>query len=532
MESQPWGAEIGDAHGAGGLGLSGMGRGAGGVARPAPKGRFGMIGAMGTGANPVTSEQPFNTEAYAAHAENPFLKVRHAPLSTFSIDVDTASYANVRRFLRQGSAPPSEAVRIEELINYFSYEYPDPVGKVPFSVQTELSDCPWQPTHRLLRVGLKGKEIARTQQQPYNLVFLVDVSGSMAQSDKLPLLRRGLELLVRQMRPQDRIAIAVYAGASGLVLPSTSGNEQDEILRALHQLEAGGSTNGAEGIELAYQVAQQHFLKSGVNRVILATDGDFNVGTTSQGALVRLIEQKRKSGVFLTVLGFGQGNLKDSTLELLANKGNGNYAYIDSLREARKVLVNELGSTLLTIAKDVKIQVEFNPSRVGAYRLIGYENRLLAAQDFNDDKKDAGEIGAGHSVTALYELVPPGAVDSARSVDALKYQTGLAPSASAAHDELVTVKLRYKLPTTDISEKLVQVVKDQTTPFASASTAQRFSAAVAAFGLVLRRSEHKGNASFELARKLASSALGADPQGTRREFLVMLSEAERVDAGR
>src|SRR5690606_29566820 len=267
---------------------------------------------------------------------------------------------------------------------YFSYDYPDPVGDAPFSVQTELSDCPWAPKHRLLRVGLKGKEIARAQQQPYNLVFLIDVSGSMASGDKLPLLRRGRELRVRQMRPEDRIAIAVYAGASGLVLPSTPGKRQDDILRALHQLEAGGSTNGAQGIELAYQVAQQHFLESGVNRVILATDGDFNVGTTSQGSLVRLIEQKRKSGVFLTVLGFGQGNLKDSTLELRANKGNGNYAYTDALGEARKVLVNELGATLLTIAKDVKIQVEFNPRRVGAYRLIGYENRMLAAQDFND----------------------------------------------------------------------------------------------------------------------------------------------------
>ena len=350
-----------------------------------------------------------DAEAYAHIVENAFARVTDHPQSTFSIDVDTASYSNARRFLEGGSLPPKDAIRVEEWVNYFSYDYPEPRGDAPFSIHSEVSVCPWNPDHRLVRLGIKGKTIAADKVPARNLVFLIDVSGSMQPENKLPLLKRGLAMLVRTLREQDHVAMVVYAGATGLVLPPTSGADQGRILAALEQLESGGSTNGGDGIRLAYAVAQRHFRKDAINRVILATDGDFNVGTTSHGDLTRLIEEKRQSGVFLTVLGFGEGNLKDSTMETLADKGNGNYAYIDSIAEARKVLVHEAGATLVTIAKDVKLQVEFNPARVSSYKLIGYENRLLAKEDFNDDRKDAGEIGAGHTVTALYEIVPAGA---------------------------------------------------------------------------------------------------------------------------
>ena len=468
----------------------------------------------------------FNTETYDRIQENPFLAAAKTPLSTFAIDVDTASYSNMRRFLTQGQLPPAGAVRIEELINYFTYAYPQPTGQVPFSTTAEVSDCPWNKNHRLVHIGLQGRRIAKKQMPPRNLVFLLDVSGSMSSPNKLPLLQAALRLLVGQLTEQDRVAMVVYAGSSGLVLPSTPGNQGDKILSALGRLQAGGSTNGGAGIQLAYKVARQSFRQGGINRVILATDGDFNVGNTSQSGLVRLIEKERQSGVFLTVLGFGMGNYKDSTMEKLANKGNGNYAYIDTINEARKVLVNEAGATLVTIAKDVKIQVEFNPARVSAYRLIGYENRLLRARDFKDDKKDAGEIGAGHSVTALYEVVPAGVTATkAGTVDPLKYQKP-SLSAAAASGELLTLKLRYKKPDGDRSALLTTAVKDDQQ--AAASTSLRFSSAVAAYGMLLRGSRHKGDASFAMVKKLAGGSLGKDQHGYRAEFLKLVDKAAEL----
>ena len=424
------------------------------------------------------------------------MRVATKPLSTFSIDVDTASYANVRRFLREGTLPPKDAVRVEELVNYFHYDYPAPSGNDPFSITTEVAQSPWHDKMKLLRVGLASQPIAAAKVPPRNLVFLLDVSGSMNSPNKLPLLKGAMGLLVEQLRKQDRVAIVVYAGASGLVLPSTPGMEKDAIRQALVQLEAGGSTNGGAGIELAYKVAEENFLKGGINRVILCTDGDFNVGTTNQGDLTRLIEDKRKSGVFLTVLGFGMGNLKDSTMEKLADKGNGNYGYIDSIEEARKILVKEAGATLVTVAKDVKIQVEFNPARVAAYRLIGYENRVLAAQDFNDDKKDAGEIGAGHTVTALYELVPAGVEVPAAKVDDLKYQKPGGPAPAAGTGELVTVKVRYKAPDGDKSKLMAHAVADDRRELAKASADLRFAAAVAGFGMLLRETPDRGKVTW------------------------------------
>ncbi|HMR06550.1 MAG TPA: VWA domain-containing protein [Polyangiaceae bacterium] len=469
-----------------------------------------------------------NTESYDQVVENAFLAVTKNPLSTFSVDVDTASYANTRRFLAQGKLPPKDAVRIEELINYFDYDYPDPSGAEPFSVTTEVSVAPWKPEHRLVHIGLQGKRLAKKDMPPRNLVFLLDVSGSMGEPNKLPLLKRSLKELTETLTQKDRIAIVVYAGASGQVLPSTSATQKTQILGALERLEAGGSTNGGEGIELAYEIARRHFRKDGINRVILATDGDFNVGVSSPAALSRLIEEKRKTGVFLTVLGFGMGNYKDSTLEKLADKGNGNYAYIDDIAEARKVLVQQAGATLVTIAKDVKIQVEFNPKWASSYRLIGYENRLLANEDFNNDKKDAGDIGAGHTVTALYEVVPVGAPSPAGSVDALKYQKPAAPSDAQASDELMTVKLRYKAPQGDTSKLISEVVKARSTELSKTSNTFRYSASVAAFGMLLRASAHAGNADFGMVKALAEGAESRDPHGYWREYVGMVRQAERL----
>ncbi|HEY6562087.1 MAG TPA: VWA domain-containing protein [Polyangiaceae bacterium] len=482
---------------------------------------------------PIARNNPnWSTESYAHITENPFLSVASQPLSTFSVDVDTASYSNARRFLSQGSLPPKDAIRVEEWLNYFAYDYAPPTGTTPFAVNTEVTTCPWNAGHQLVRIGIKGQEIRQEHVPPRNLVFLLDVSGSMMSNDKLPLVKRGLSLLADNLRPQDSIAIAVYAGSTGLVLPATSGSERGRILKALDGLEAGGSTNGGAGIQLAYSVAQQRFKKGGINRVILATDGDFNVGTTSEGELQRLIEAKRKSGVFLTVLGFGSGNVKDSTMEMLANKGNGNYAYIDSLSEARKVLVREAGATLVTIAKDVKLQVEFNPARVSSYKLIGYENRLLAKEDFNDDKKDAGEIGAGHTVTALYEIVPKGApLPATPSVDPLKYQAPTALSAAAGSGELLTVNVRYKPPHGDVSTKLSVVVKAGAKPLAQASDDYRFGVAVANVALLLRGSKDVQQSSLETARALAAGAIGGDVHGDRREFLALLDQAKRLTPG-
>jgi Ca-activated chloride channel family protein len=484
---------------------------------------------------------PSNTATYDHIEENPFLEAKSNPLSTFSIDVDTASYSNIRRFLNEGALPPKDAVRVEEMINYFNYDYAQPNDEKPFAVQVDLASCPWESSHRLVRIGLKGKEIAMDKRGASNLVFLLDVSGSMEPAERLPLVKQAMRLLVEKLTENDRVAIVVYAGGSGLVLPSTNGAHKEEILQALENLQAGGSTNGAQGIELAYQVAQTNFIKGGVNRVILATDGDFNVGVTDQGDLIRMIQDKAKGGVFLSVLGVGADNLKDSTMQKLADKGNGNYAYLDSLDEARKVLVQQMNGTLVTIAKDVKIQVEFNPARVASYRLIGYEKRMLRKEDFNNDKIDAGEIGAGHTVTALYEVVPAGAsvnpAESVPPVDRLKYQ-GAETSKGTSHrdvatgsGEILTVKLRYKKPDGDKSELLERPVTDSNAAFASASPDFKFAAAVAEFGMLLRDSEHKGNGTLGAVLEWAQEGKGGDPNGYRAGFIEMVRKARALKKG-
>jgi len=467
-----------------------------------------------------------STEEYERIVENPFFPPRFEPLSTFSIDVDSASYANVRRFLKSGTRPPPDAVRIEELVNYFPYAYAGPGdAEAPFAVHVEVTQAPWQPAHRLVRIGLASRAIDARERRPANLVFLLDVSGSMNDAAKLPLLKRALEMLVLELGERDRVAIAVYAGSSGLVLPSTPASYKVTILESLERLGAGGSTNGGEGIQLAYRVARKSFLEGGINRVILATDGDFNVGVTSDGALERLIEEEAQSGVFLTVLGFGTGNLKDAKMEKLSNRGNGNYAYIDSLLEARKVLVEELGATLETIAKDVKIQVEFNPLEVAGYRLIGYENRILQHQDFDDDTKDAGEIGAGHTVTALYEVVPAGRGLAVPGEPELRYQGEREASAAAFAGELLTVNLRYKEPTGTESRLLALPVRDDGKAFHDASEDTRFAASVAAFGMLLRGSAHCGAATFADVRTWALESRGDDEGGYRAEFLELVELA-------
>ncbi|MYJ69478.1 MAG: DUF3520 domain-containing protein [Gemmatimonadetes bacterium] len=465
----------------------------------------------------------FNTESYANIDENDFKLVSAAPLSTFSIDVDRASYANIRRFLQDGERPPADAVRIEEMINYFPYDWGQVRGEHPFAVTTEVWEAPWMSRHRLVRIGLHAQSIDTEDLPPSNLVFLLDVSGSMSSQDKLPLLKKAFALLVDQLREQDRVAIVVYAGAAGLVLPSTPGSQKEEIAAALEKLRAGGSTAGGAGIKLAYEVARNNHIDGGNNRVILATDGDFNVGASSDEAMVKLIEKERESGTFLTVLGFGTGNLKDSKMEQIADHGNGNFAYVDGLLEARKVLIEEMGGTLLTLAKDVKLQVEFNPARAAGYRLIGYENRLLADEDFNDDTKDAGELGAGHTVTALYEVVPVG-MDVPRAVDALRYQPQPDdPPPAVFEGELMYVKVRYKDPDGDRSKLLEQPVADRVR---SPSTDFRFATAVAGFGMLLRDSQHAGDLTLNDVVRLAESGKGNDPRGYRGEF-IRLVEATR-----
>lgn len=475
---------------------------------------------------PPDIDPSFNTEAYDAIVENEFLLAQNNPLSTFSIDVDTASYSNVRRFLTHGERPPAGAVRIEELVNYFSYDYPCPEGDVPFAVNAEIASCPWAPEHRLIRFGLKGRVIEEDARPVSNLVFLLDVSGSMGEPNKLPLVKNALRLLLEQLGENDRVAIVVYAGSSGLVLPSTTADQKEAILRAMDNLNAGGSTNGGEGIELAYRVAVENYITGGVNRVILCTDGDFNVGITDQSSLEKLIEEKAAGGVALSVLGFGMGNYKDATVELLADKGNGNYAYIDTLNEARKVLVEQMTGTLITIAKDVKIQVDFNPAQVAAYRLVGYENRMLKAEDFEDDKKDAGEIGAGHTVTALYEVVPVGVeLPASSNAPQSKYQQPAELTESAMTDELLTLHLRFKQPDGVTSSELEFPIRDSGAEFGQASDDYQFAAAVAAFGMLLRDSEFKGNATYGAVTEWAQPALGADPFGYRAEFLQLVAVA-------
>jgi Ca-activated chloride channel homolog len=467
-----------------------------------------------------------NTEAYDAIVENAFLRAAAEPLSTFSIDVDTASFANARRFLRQNMLPPKDAVRIEEFLNYFPYDDAPPAESSPdpFAVHVEVAGCPWNAEHRLARIGIAARPIDQSKRPPSNLVFLVDVSGSMDDPAKLPLVQWALQRLVEHLSENDRVALAVYAAASGLVLPSTSCARKTEILAAIEELKAGGSTNGGAGIQLAYDVAAANFIKNGTNRVILCTDGDFNVGVTNQGELTRLIQAKAKSGIFLSVLGFGMGNIKDSTLEKLADKGNGNYAYIDSPREAYKVLIEQMGATLVTVAKDVKIQVEFNPAKVGAYRLIGYENRIMAHPDFNDDTKDAGEIGAGHHVTALYELVPPGKEAGLGSVDPLKYSNPGQPYRTS--DESFAVKLRYKRPDGDTS-KLVEVgVVDKGASFARATDDLKLAAAVAGFGMLLHDSAYKGSLTYAGVLELLEPILSNDPAGYRKELAATVRQAQ------
>ena len=489
--------------------------------------RLGRAGPVGQTSD--ERERDHDTEAYSRIDDNPFFQTGRDPLSTFSIDVDTASYANIRRFITAGSRPPKDAVRIEEMVNYFTYGDPPPQNGDPFSITTEVGPAPWDTRHQLVRIGLQSPAIDDAQVPPRNLVFLIDTSGSMQSPDKLPLLVQSLGMLVEELRPQDRVAITVYAGAAGLVLDSTS--NKDEIRGALSRLEAGGSTNGGAGIQLAYDVAAQHLIPGGINRVILCSDGDMNVGITSEGDLTRLIEAERERGVFLTVLGFGMGNLKDATMEKLADRGNGNYAYIDSLFEARKVLVKEAGATLVTVAKDVKLQVELNPATVAGYRLIGYENRILQHQDFNDDKKDAGDIGAGHSVTAIYEIIPAGIDVLPPKVDDLKYQPK-SPASASATDELLTIKVRYKAPDGTASKLLSRVVTTSSVhqTLATTSSDYRWAAAIAGFGMLLRESPYRGNLSWQQVQSLAEGAVGRDREGYRKQALALIAEASKLPA--
>ncbi len=508
-------------------------------------------------------------DQYTRIVENPFIKADGgAAVSTFSIDVDTASYSNVRQFLLEmNQLPPPDAVRIEELVNYFNYDYAPPTGDdaaktpsapagtrdsgsaggstaglhdaPPFAAHVEVAGCPWNAEHRLARIAVKGREMDRNKRPQSNLVFLVDVSGSMNEPAKLPLVKYGLEQLTKELGENDHIAIVVYAGTEGVALPSTSGSKQETILAALRQLEAGGSTAGGAGIQLAYQIAEDNFIKGGTNRVILCTDGDFNVGVTNTADLQRMVEKKAKeTGVFISTLGFGRGNLNDAMMVAISDHGNGNYHYIDNRTEARRVLVQEMTGTLVTIAKDVKIQVEFNPAQVAGYRLIGYEKRMLRTEDFNDDKKDAGEIGAGHTVTALYEIVPASKKVEVAPVDDLKYQKPSQGTAAqlarelldskAQSDELLTLKMRYKSPDGDTSKKLEWAITDDGKSFAAASGDLKFAASVAGFGLMLRDSQYKGNLTYAATLELAQGGIGDDPHGYRKEFLEMVRKAKEL----
>jgi Ca-activated chloride channel family protein len=515
------------------------------LARPMPQQRI-KLGAL------VVRPAPFNTEDYAQIRDNDFAAVAVEPLSTFALDVDTASYSNLRRFLERGERPPRDAVRIEELVNYFPYQYAPPAsGDVPFAASLEVAAAPWNPQHRLVRIGLKTREVSDTARPAANLVFLVDVSGSMAAPAKLPLVQESLRLLVGRLRADDHVAIVTYATQATLALPATPVARGAEILAAVDALTARGSTNGAMGLQLAYDVAKANVVAGGVNRVILCTDGDFNVGVTQRGDLVRLIEDKAKSGVFLTVLGFGTGNLKDATLEQLANHGNGIYGYVDSAAEAKRLLVEQAGATLVTVAKDVKVQVEFNPAVAGAYRLIGYENRLLRKQDFTDDRVDAGEIGAGHTVTALYEVVPVGATAALRLADTepLRYRrvdggwrtadsggqkSGNSelgtrnPEPGTLNSELLTVKVRYKERDGSVSQRLEFPLTDRGTTWADASDDFKFAASVASFGMILRESPYKGTATLAAVAEWARQGLGSDVGGQRNEFLGLVSRAQTI----
>ena len=479
-------------------------------------------------------EEP-NNDQHDSISETPFRMALDNPLSTFSIDVDTASYSKVRQhLLSYDRLPRPDAVRIEELLNYFSYDYspPNEDQSVPFATHVSIAQAPWNTTHRLARIAVKGRVIENDQRPPSNLVFLVDTSGSMKRPNKLPLLKQSLTVVLDQLNENDRVAIVAYAGSAGVILPSTPATESNKIIRHFGELAAKGSTNGSHGLQLAYQIARENFIDDGTNRVLLCTDGDFNVGQTSDDQLVSMIQSSAKSGVELSVLGFGMGNLNDAMLEQISGIGNGNYAFIDTYNEANKVLNEQLSGTLVTIAKDVKIQVEFNPANVAAYRLIGYENRMLAAEDFNDDKKDAGEIGAGHSVTALYEIIPTGVTlsNDIAKVDPLKYQQPPKHSPDASSNELLTLKLRYKVPGDETSQLLEQAITDSDAAFEESDVDFRFAAAVAGFGMQLRESPHRGDWNYRSIRKTATSASGADRYGFRKEFVEMVAAAERLSS--
>ncbi len=468
----------------------------------------------------------FNTEEYDKIVENEFKDAKQNPLSTFSIDVDNASYSNVRRYLTDSQLPPANAVRIEEMINYFDYEYPDATGEHPFSFITEIGECPWNKENKLIHIGIQGKKLDYNTLKPCNLVFLIDASGSMEDNNKLPLLKKSLRMLLDNLNDRDRVAIVAYAGAAGLVLPSTQASSKDKIIEALDNIMAGGSTAGGQGIQLAYEVAVKNYIKGGNNRVILATDGDFNVGTSSTGELVDMINEKRKSDIYLTILGFGMGNYKDGRMEQISNSGNGNYFYIDNIKEAEKVFVKEMRANMFTIAKDVKIQIEFNPAFVKGYRLIGYENRVMAAEDFNDDTKDAGELGAGHTVTALYEIIPVGSSQEVKTYDNLKYQNQGTNSYSTGSDEIMTLKFRYKPLDSEVSIPIEVAVKNKTQKLADCSNNFRFSASVATFGMLLRDSKFKGTSTFEMATNLAKGAITADEMGYKQEYLGLIKTAD------
>ena len=474
--------------------------------------------------NQVVTSHPINRESYKEIEENTFKMVKSSPLSTFSIDVDKAGYSNVRRMINNGQEIPKDAVKIEEMINYFDYNYPQPKGKHPFAIHTEVNTTPWNNESKLIKIGLQGKTVPLDDIPPSNLVFLIDVSGSMNSQNKLPLLKSAFKLLVNQLRDEDKISIVTYAGAAGLVLPPTSGDNKNKILEALNNLNAGGSTAGGQGIELAYKTAEENFIKNGNNRVILATDGDFNVGASSDQAMEELIEEKRKSGVFLTCLGFGTGNYQDSKMETLADKGNGNHAYIDTIQEAQRILGTEFGGTLFTIAKDVKIQVEFNPAFVQAYRLIGYENRLLNDEDFNDDKKDAGELGSGHKVTALYEIIPTGVKSKwLKDIDDLKYSE---KTSANNQKDLLTVKFRYKEPDGDKSKLIEHIISAKEMKNNNASADFKFASAVAMFGMKLRKSEYIEESSLQNIIQLAEEGKTKDEEGYKAEFIRLVKASK------
>jgi Ca-activated chloride channel family protein len=468
-------------------------------------------------------------ESYKKQHENDFMNVSVSPLSTMSVDVDRASYSNIRRFINEGRRPPVDAVRVEEMINYFDYDYPQPTGKDPIAIQTELTNCPWQKQHKLLHIGMQAAKINTNDLPPSNMVFLIDVSGSMESPERLPLLVAGMKLLVQNLRAVDKVSIVTYAGNAGLALSPTSGDHKQQIIDALDRLQAGGSTAGGAGIKLAYKTAQDNFIKGGNNRVLLATDGDFNVGVSSDNELEDLITKERATGVYLTCLGFGTDNYKDAKMEMMADKGNGNYDYIDNILEAQKTLVHEFGGTLFTVAKDVKAQIEFNPAKVKGYRLVGYENRMLNTEDFKDDKKDAGDMGAGHTVTIIYELIPVGVQSEyMRDADSLKYQKPQHTTATYT-DELATIKFRYKKPDEEVSKEMVQTIADNTLPWEKATENTRFSESVAMFGMLLKESKYKGSSSYDDVVAMAGDSKHFDSEGYRAEFVRLVKAAKQFE---